>query len=164
METPSKLIKYHQLARPENRASLIRQGLVNLAGDIRILGPQPDDSAWRIGIKHPPRPDTMIASIDLFSGALATSGDYERFFEVDGRRYAHILNAKTGYPVSGLQSVSVVAPLCSVAGSLTTIAMLKGHAGLAFLREERVEFIAVNDKGKINTSAGSTAEKLIDAS
>lgn len=139
----------------------IRHGLVNLAGDIRILGPQPDDSAWRIGIKHPRRPDTMIASIDLFSGALATSGDYERFFELDGRRYCHILDATTGYPVSEFRSVSVVAPLCSVAGSLSTIAMIKGKkTGIQFLQSEQAIFFAVDSDGKIETNAGSMVDNL----
>ncbi len=133
----------------------INSGLVNLAGDIRILGPHPDGSPWRIGIKHPRQPGAIIASIDLRSGALATSGDYERYFEIAGRRYSHILNAKTGYPVSELQAVSVTVPLCSVAGSLSTIAMLKGRKGPRFLRSENVGFIAVDQDGKIKSNLGS---------
>lgn len=130
----------------------INHGLVNLAGDIRILGPHPDGSPWRIGIKHPRQSGDVIASVDLKSGALATSGDYERFFEIDGRRYSHILNAKTGYPVFGLQAVSVVAPLCSVAGSLSTISMLKGKAGIAFLYSENAQFIAIGEAGEIHAN------------
>jgi FAD:protein FMN transferase len=136
----------------------IKCGLVNLAGDIRILGPHPDGSAWRIGIKHPRQPNATIASVNLTSGALATSGDYERFFEIAGRRYSHILNAKTGYPVSALQAVSVTAPLCSVAGSLSTIGMLKGRNGPRFLRSENVGFIAVDHDGKIKSKLGSMAD------
>ncbi len=136
----------------------INHGLINLAGDIRILGPHPDDSAWRIGIKHPRQPGTTIASINLTSGALATSGDYERFFEIAGQRYSHILNAKTGYPASELQAVSVAAPLCSVAGSLSTIAMLIGRKGTQFLRSENVDFIAVDHQGNIKSNFGSSAE------
>lgn len=136
----------------------IHHGLVNLAGDIRILGPHPDGTPWRIGIKHPRQPDSAIAAIHLTTGALATSGDYERFFEIDGRRYSHILNPKTGYPVSGMQSVSVVSALCSVAGSLTTIAMLKGQAGVDFLRDEQAAFLAIHDSGKITTSTNTTQD------
>jgi FAD:protein FMN transferase len=127
----------------------INHGLVNLAGDIRILGPHPDGSPWRIGIKHPRQPGTTIASVNLTSGALATSGDYERFFEIAGQRYSHILNAKTGYPVGELQAVSVAAPLCSVAGSLSTIAMLMGRKGSQFLRSENVDFIAIDREGSV---------------
>ncbi len=133
----------------------INHGLVNLAGDIRILGAHPDGSPWRIGIKHPRQPGATIASVNLTSGALATSGDYERFFEIAGRRYSHILNAKTGYPVSELQAVSVTAPLCSVAGSLSTIAMLKGRKGPRFLRSENVGFIAFDHDGNIKSNLGS---------
>jgi FAD:protein FMN transferase len=136
----------------------INHGLVNLAGDIRILGPHPDGSPWRIGIKHPRQPSVTVASINLTSGALATSGDYERFFEIAGQRYSHILNAKTGYPARELQAVSVAAPLCSVAGSLSTIAMLMGRKGIQFLRSENVDFIAVDHRGNIKSNFGSKAE------
>lgn len=132
----------------------INHGLVNLAGDIRILGPHPDGAPWRIGIKHPRQPGATIASVNLTSGALATSGDYERFFEIAGRRYSHILDAKTGYPVSELQAVSVTAPLCSVAGSLSTIALLKGRKGPQFLRSENVGFIAIDQNGNIDSHLG----------
>ncbi len=136
----------------------INYGLVNLAGDIRVLGPHPDGSPWRIGIKHLRQPGATIANINLTSGALATSGDYERFFEIAGRRYSHILNAKTGYPVSEFQAVSVTAPLCSVAGSLSTIAMLMGPKGIRFLQSENVDFIAVDHHGNIKSNLGSRAD------
>ena len=90
-----------------------------------MLGPRPDGSAWSIGIQHPRATERTIASIQLARGALATSGDYERFFELDGKRYCHILNPETGWPVQGWQSISVVAPLCVAAGAVSTIAMLQ---------------------------------------
>jgi thiamine biosynthesis lipoprotein len=101
-----------------------RHGLVDLGGDVAIVGPQPDGSPWRVGIRHPRIPGVALAWIPLASGAIATSGDYERFMWVDGRRYGHILDPVTGWPVEGLVSVSVVAPHCVVAGTATTIAML----------------------------------------
>ncbi len=104
----------------------IRHALVDLAGDMAVAGPHPDGSPWRVGISDPDRPDVARAHIDLYSGALATSGDYERYFVHDGTRYCHILNPRTGWPVSGVAGVSVQAPLCVVAGSLCTIAMLLG--------------------------------------
>src|SRR5450631_872657 len=88
----------------------LRHVLVNLGGDVRAAGPQHDGAPWSIGIRHPRRTGEVIATVELAGGALATSGDYERFFEIDDRRYCHLLNARTGWPVRYWQSVSVVAP------------------------------------------------------
>jgi len=121
-----------------------RHGFVNLGGDIRVLGPQPDGQPWRFGIQHPRKPEATIASIELAEGALATSGDYERYLEHEGRRYCHILDPRTGWPVAHWQSMSVVAPLAVAAGALTTIAMLKAEAALEFLRGQGVGFLAVD--------------------
>lgn len=116
------------------REAGVRHGLVNLGGDIRIVGPHPDGSPWRIGIRHPRRPGALIQTIPLHDGGLASSGDYERCIELDGVRYSHILNPRTGWPVNHLASVSVVGDLCVVAGSASTIAMLKEEAGPAWLK------------------------------
>jgi thiamine biosynthesis lipoprotein len=110
-----------------------RHGFVNLGGDIKIIGPHPDGSPWRSGIRHPRRPGALIQTIPLRAGALASSGDYERCIVLEGVRYGHVLNPKTGWPVRGLASVSVVGELCVVAGSASTIAMLKEHEGPAWL-------------------------------
>ncbi len=126
-----------------------RHGYVNLAGDIRLVGPKPDGSPWIIGIQDPRHKELTIASIPLHSGALATSGDYERFFEVEGNRYCHIIHPRTGYPVTYWRSVTVVAPLAITAGSCTTIAMLKGVDALAFLEDSGMGYLAVDQSGKI---------------
>ncbi|ABB24423.1 FAD:protein FMN transferase [Pelodictyon luteolum] len=128
----------------------IRHGYVNLAGDIRVVGPKPDGSAWSIGIRDPRQRERSIASVPLFSGALATSGDYERYFEADGHRYCHVLSPLTGYPVTYWRSVSVVAPTATAAGSLSTIAMLKEKDGLAFLEESGMAYFAVDRTGTIH--------------
>lgn len=125
-------------------------GFVNLGGDVRVMGPHPDGAPWIIGIAHPRRPADVVAKVALKGGALATSGDYERYFERDGRRYCHILNPRTGYPVSGLQSASVAAPLCLVAGSLSTIAMLKEAEGCAFLDAQSFPSLRVDAEGKLS--------------
>lgn len=103
----------------------IEHGLINLGGDFAVIGPQPEDRPWTVGIANPTARNTMMARIDLSAGGLASSGDYERYFEVDGKRYSHILNPKTGWPSSGLRAISVSGNLCTVAGSIATIAMLK---------------------------------------
>ena len=122
----------------------VRHGFVNLGGDIRVVGPRADGSAWRFGIQHPRAPGRTIARIDLRAGALATSGDYERHLEVDGRRYCHILDPRTGWPVQTWASVSVLAPTCAAAGALSTIAMLSGPGALAFLATQGTAFLAVD--------------------
>lgn len=111
-------------------------GFVNLGGDIRIVGPHPDGAPWRIAIQDPRgvRGDPL-GCVELESGAMATSGDYERCMIVDGVRYGHVLNPLTGWPVRHLASVSVVADYCVIAGSASTIAMLRESAGVAWLEE-----------------------------
>jgi thiamine biosynthesis lipoprotein len=107
----------------------LRHGLVDLGGDLAAIGPHPDGSPWRVGIRHPRAPAGAIASIAFSAGGIATSGDYERCMVVDGKRYAHVLDPKTGWPVSGLASVTVAASHCLIAGTASTIAMLKGAQG-----------------------------------
>ncbi|HEY3461210.1 MAG TPA: FAD:protein FMN transferase [Casimicrobiaceae bacterium] len=110
----------------------IAHGLVNLGGDVRAFGGRDDTVPWRVGIRHP-RGEAPLATVELFDGALATSGDYERYFDIDGRRYCHLLDARSGWPVAYWQSVSVVAPLTILAGSYATTAMLAGIAAEGLL-------------------------------
>ena len=128
----------------------IRHGLVNLAGDVRVLGPQPDGTPWRAGIRHPRVDGVAIAAFDLAEGGLATSGDYERYFDLGGKRYCHILDPRTGRPVTHWQSVSVAAPLCVVAGSCATIAMLRGEGATAFLDAQGLAWLGVAADGTIH--------------
>ena len=121
-----------------------RHGYVNLGGDIRVLGPRADGSAWRFGIQHPRDDEATIASVELREGALATSGDYDRYFEQAGRRYCHILDPHTGWPVTHWASVSVTAPACVAAGALTTIGMLKGASALEFLADQAATGLVVD--------------------
>jgi thiamine biosynthesis lipoprotein len=112
----------------------ISHGIVNLGGDIKIIGAHPDGKPWRVGIQHPRDKTKVWKTLKLKTGALASSGDYERCIVIDGVRYGHILNPKTGYPVRYLAAVSVVADLCVVAGSAATIAMLKEKDGEKWLK------------------------------
>lgn len=126
-------------------------GYVNLGGDLHVIGPQPDGSAWQIGIQDPRDSERVIASIPVRRGALATSGDYERFFEHEGRRYCHILDPGSGYPVAYWRSVSVLAPLAIAAGSHATIAMLKQEDGLAFLEDSGLAYLAIDREGRVHS-------------
>ena len=135
----------------------IQHGYVNLGGDIRVLGPKPDNSPWMIGIQNPRQKDQLIASIPLTQGALATSGDYERFFELDGRRYCHILNPFTGRPVHQWRTVSVIAPLATLAGSCTTIAMLKQQDALRYLDDTGLNYLAMDQREQIHMKQAQAA-------
>ena len=130
-----------------------RHGLVNLGGDIRVIGPQADGSPWLMGIRHPRQDDAVIASIPITSGALATSGDYERFFVEGDQRFCHILNPRTGWPAQHWQSISIIAPVCVAAGAMSTTAMLKGSAAIAFLEGQGVSYLAVDAHGQVLRSA-----------
>ena len=125
---------------------------MNLGGDITLVGPRADGSAWRIGIRHPRRKGAVLRSLSLREGALATSGDYERCIVIDGTRYGHVLNPRTGWPVRRLASVSVVGNLCVVAGSASTIAMLKEARGPRWLKTLGLPHLWVDVNGRIGGS------------
>jgi thiamine biosynthesis lipoprotein len=134
------------------REAGIASAIVNLAGDVCVLGPHPDGKPWQVGIRHPRRKHDFVATVPVSSGALATSGDYERFMEVDGVRHCHVLDPRTGRSARGFQSVSVLAPTCLVAGSATTIAMLKGReAGLAWLQSLGLPYLCVYEDGGVQS-------------
>lgn len=113
----------------------IQHGIVNLGGDIKVIGPHADGSPWRVGIRHPRHTDAVLQTLELYAGALASSGDYERCIMLNGVRYGHVLNPRTGWPVRRMASVSVVGDFCVVAGSAATIAMLKEDKGPEWLNE-----------------------------
>ncbi len=132
----------------------IHHGLVDMGGDISVIGPHPDGSPWTIGITDPLEPTDDIAVVRIFKGGLASSGDYERCFEIDGMRYGHILNPKTGWPVKGISAASIVAPHCLVAGSLSTIAMLK--EGDDFLKGQSIPYLLLDGNANVIGQAGFT--------
>lgn len=135
----------------------VAHGLINLGGDFSVIGPQPGDKPWAIGISSPISGSDILAKIDLDDGGLASSGDYERFFMHEGLRYSHILNPMTGWPSNGLRAVSVAANLCSVAGSVATIAMLKNEvAAKAWLQDSGLAYVYVDSDEAIG-SAGLSA-------
>lgn len=127
----------------------IQHGLVELGGDIRVIGPHPDGRPWAIGIRHPRQPGAILATLPLQQGALASSGDYERCLVIDGQRYGHILNPRTGWPVQGLMAVSVVADHCLLAGTATTIALLKGNGGIDWLNDLELPWLAMDQNGQV---------------
>ena len=134
----------------------IRHGVVNLGGDIKVIGPRADGSPWRIGIRHPRREGAVIKSLLMTEGALATSGDYERCIQLNGIRYGHILNPRTGWPVRHMAAVSVVGDFCVVAGSASTIAMLREEGAAAWLKELGLPHLWVDTQGNVGGTLAST--------
>ena len=115
--------------------------LVNFGGDLRCTGAPPASGAWQVGIESLAKPGQPAKRIALKSGALATSGDARRAIFIEGTRYGHILDARTGWPAPGApRSVTVAAPTCSQAGSYSTLAMLHGIDAESFLRAENLRY------------------------
>jgi thiamine biosynthesis lipoprotein len=125
----------------------IRHGLIELGGDVAVIGPHPNLNPWNIGIRHPRNLESSIVSVSVDHGALTSSGDYERYMIVDGQRYCHILNPLTGWPCNGLAAVSVMAERCMVAGTISTIAMLKGRGGIRWLSGLGLKHFFVDEDG-----------------
>ena len=125
-------------------------GLVDLGGDVSVIGPHPSGAGWVVGVREPLSGNEAVASLEVSCGGVATSGDYQRFIEVGGRRYAHILNPRTGWPVAGLTSVTVVASHCLIAGTASTIAMLKGRDGPGWLDALGAPNLRIHANGEIS--------------
>jgi thiamine biosynthesis lipoprotein len=118
------------------RDSQCAPGLVNFGGDLAVSGPPQRRKAWKVAVEGV-LPDSADHLIDLRQGALATSGDAQRFLLRDGIRYGHILNPSSGWPVPGAPaSVTVAADTCTQAGMTSTLAMLEGKGAEAFLKRE----------------------------
>lgn len=128
----------------------VAHGYVNLAGDMRFIGPKPSGEPWMIGIQDPRQRNEVVATLPMSQGGLATSGDYERYFELNGDRYCHVLNPLTGWPVGHWRTVSVTAPLAVLAGCTATIAMLKEVEGVAFLEAAGFDYFAMDHMGKVH--------------
>jgi len=130
----------------------VQHGIVNLGGDIKIIGSHPDGSPWRVAIRHPRRTDSVLETLLLQAGALASSGDYERCITLNGIRYGHVLNPKTGWPVRHMAAVSVVGEFCVVAGSASTIGMLKEAKGPDWLSDLGLPHLWVDVTGDMGGS------------
>lgn len=129
----------------------VTSGVVDLGGDLALIGAHRDGAPWIVGIKAPRVPGRASARIELPRGGLATSGDYERVLIVDGRRYSHIVDPRDGTPVRSFASISVVADSCLIAGAAATLAMLQGlDRGGGYLRELGLPHLCIEDNGHIS--------------
>jgi FAD:protein FMN transferase len=132
----------------------IHNAIIDAGGDLRIIGARPGKKFWRIGVQHPRDPGALLVTFNLNDTAIVTSGDYERFFIVDGIRYHHILDPATGRPARGCQSVTVLAPTAAEADACATAAFVLGPSrGLAFLRARPgVRGVIVGANGELHWS------------
>jgi len=130
----------------------VKAGLINATGDMTAWGKRPvgrKSEPWNVGIAHPFKRGKVARKFSL-DGSVATSGNYEKFVEIEGKRYSHIINPKTGYPATGLTSVTVKGPSAEVANGLSTSIMVLGVKEGLKLLERFPEYgcYMITDEGK----------------
>jgi thiamine biosynthesis lipoprotein len=141
------------------KGSGIENALVNAAGDIYALGNRPDGTPWKVGIQDPRKKPGLLGELRVSNRSVSTSGDYERMVIIDGKRYHHIINPRTGKPSEGVISVTIVAPSAEEADGLATAVFLLGvEKGLALAeRIPNVEALVIDSDGKRHPSSGFNA-------
>lgn len=144
------------------RSKGIKHAIVDAGGDVRVLGGRPGKYVWdktraaRVGVQDPVAPDGLIAIIDITDGSVLTSGDYERFFVQDGVRYTHIIDPRTGYPVRGITSVTIVTEEAALADGIATAVMVLGKdEGMKLINSwDGVEGMLITEDEEILISNG----------
>jgi len=133
----------------------IKHGIVNAGGDLKALGTK-NGTPWEIAIRHPRDRERVLAVLPVSNTCVVTSGDYERFFEYEGKRYHHIMDPRTGYPSTGCMSATVVAPDAAFADALATaLCVLGPEQGLEIVAQlDRVECLLVGLDEEIHVSPG----------
>lgn len=134
----------------------IKSGLINAGGDLMAFGLKGRIKPWRIGIQHPRHPEKIIASLDVKDKAVATSGDYQKYFMIGKKRYHHILNPKNGRPAANTMSATVMANTVTDADALSTALFILGaKKGIKFINSlEEVEGMILSSTGSIDFSSG----------
>ena len=138
----------------------VKAGIINASGDMNTWGKQPNGEDWKVGITNPLDKNKTFALLPISNTSVVTSGNYEKFVEFDGQRYSHIINPKTGYPSSGIVSVSVFAAKAELADALATSIFVMGkNIGIDLINQLKgIDCILVDDKGKVHTSNNITLE------
>ena len=140
----------------------IQSGIINATGDMSVWGTQPNGTNWNIGITNPFHPKDISAVIALKNTAVTTSGSYEKFVTFNGKRYSHIINPATGYPATGLCSVTVLGPNAETANGFSTSAMVLGKKEAIKLLNQFPDysFILITDSGKMIKSKNFPKHQL----
>lgn len=133
------------------KGSGITGGIVNASGDLSAWGEQPRRKPWAIGINNPFKAGRMVKVLKIHTGAVATSGSYEKYAEIGGKRYSHIINPKTGYPSTGLTSVTISGPSAEFANALSTSIMVIGvKKGIELVKRfPDYSYVLLTDGGQV---------------
>jgi thiamine biosynthesis lipoprotein len=140
----------------------IKAGIVNGSGDMSTWGKQPNGKSWNIGITNPFHLEKLLAVVPLQQDAVTTSGSYEKFVVFDGKRYSHIINPATGFPVTGLCSVTVFGPNAETSNGLSTSLMVLGKTAGLLLLDKYPDYscIMITDDGKVVKSKNFRIKKI----
>jgi len=130
------------------RSRGVRAGVINASGDLTAWGLQPDGNPWRVGIADPRTPSRILLWLPVDDAAVATSGNYEQYFEIDGVRYSHNIDPRTGIPVRGIKSVTIISPSAELSDALATAVTVMGTAAGLHLIDQlpEVHGIIIDDK------------------
>ena len=133
----------------------IENGIVNAAGDLTAWGYQPNGKPWTIGIADPNVTRNAFSYLELTNTSIATSGNYEKYVMIDGKKYSHTIDPKSGYPVSGIKSVTIISTNAEIADAIATPVMIMGiGAGLDMINQlNGIECIIIDDADTIHTSS-----------
>ena len=140
----------------------VTSGIINASGDMNTWGKQPGGSEWKVAITNPLNKNKVFALLPITNGAVVTSGNYEKYVNLNGKKYSHIIDPRTGYPSSGIMSVTVFAPKAELADALATSVFVMGkEAGLDRINQlPKIECIIIDDKGNITKSKNIEIDKL----
>jgi thiamine biosynthesis lipoprotein len=132
----------------------ITSGIVNASGDLITWGSQPDGQPWTIGIADPETRQQSFSSLNISDAAIATSGSYEKFVYINGRRYSHTIDPRTGFPVTGIKSATVICSSAELADAMATPVTVMGvEAGLHLINQMKgMACIIIDDDGHLHTS------------
>jgi len=132
----------------------VSSGIVNAAGDLTVWGTQPDGEAWTIGIADPDQKQRPFASLKLTNTSVATSGNYEKYVVIGGKKYSHTIDPRSGYPVRGVKSVTIICSNAEIADAMATPVMVMGiRAGIDLINQLRdIACIVIDDNNTIYTS------------
>lgn len=141
-------------AKQTLQQSGVQSGVVNAAGDLITWGTQPDGKPWTIGIADPNAKQHPFSSLSISNMAVATSGNYEKYVIINGKKYAHTIDPKTGFPVSGIKSVTIICASAELADAMATPVMVMGiRAGLGMINQmKEIACIIIDDDNRIYTS------------
>ena len=132
----------------------VKSGIINAAGDLTAWGYQPNGKPWTIGIADPDTKRQAFSFLEITNTSIATSGNYEKFVFIDGKKYSHTIDPKTGLPVRGIKSVTIICPNAEIADAMATPVMIMGiKTGLDMLNQIKgIAGIVIDDNDKIYTT------------